>query len=351
MAALTFFFLSAGYFFTPAHAATENKPAEMILCPDRDAAERGSPLDQYYLARAYDKGYCGTSANSKKAEEWYTKSAKQGHMLAQYQLGEMYFSGSGLPAPDYPLAKKWYLAAAEQGYGPAQLRMGFLFAEAHFDGLKTDYKEAEKWFLKAAEQDAGDARFRLGNFYHNYKTPPDMAKAVLWLTRASEGGHRVAMFDLARLLKSEGKADEALRWMRKAAEANLLPAQMSLSEMYAKGDGAPEDLAQSMFWTLKIAGNPASPVYWTNKAADTYFEGWKIIPQDYAQARQFYEQAAARNDAHALARLGKIYTEGLGVAADKKRGLEYLRKASSLGDKEADKLLSDMKGPANDAAK
>lgn len=346
-AALTLFFVHPVFFSFPARAVVENKPAEMIICPERAGADRGSPLDEYYLARAYDKGYCDTALDKKKAEEWYTKAAEQGHMLAQYQLGEMYFSGDGQPAPDYPKAKKWYMAAAERGYGSAQLRLGFLFAEAHFAGLHTDYAEAEKWFSKAAEQDAGDARFRLGNFYHSYKTPPDFEKAILWLTRASEGGHRVAMFDLSRLLKNAGKTDLSLQWMRKSALLDFLPAQMSLSEMYANGNGAPKDPSESMIWTLKIAKNPVSPVYWTNRAADVFFEGWEALPKDYPQARKFYERAAAKDDAHALARLGQIYMEGLGIMADRVKALQYLQKSSSLGDKEADKLLTDMKGPAH----
>jgi len=324
-------------FFMPLQAKGEFKSAEQVSCPENTATGPISFPDEYALARAYDKGYCGITADKKTAKRWYIKAAKHGYMPAQYELGEKYFTGDG-GTPDYPRAKRWYLAAAKQGHGLSQLRLGFLYAEAHFTGLKTDYAEAEKWFLKAAAQNAGDAQFRLGNFYHNYKDPPDLKKAAFWLTKAAAGGHRVAMFDLARLIRSEDPA-QSLVWMKKAAELDLLPAQMTLSEMYAAGDGVPEDPAQSLAWTLKIAVKPTASPFWINRAGDIFFAGRETVPKDYLQAVKFYERAAAKDDPHALARLGQAYLEGLGVPADREKALQYLEKAAAQGSAEARALL------------
>lgn len=329
-------------FLSPALAEEEFKPAEQILCPDKTSADAGSPVDEYYLARAYDKGYCNIPADKESARQWYLKAAEHGHMLAQYYLGETYFTGDG-GTPDYPQAKQWFLEAAKQGHGLSQLRLAFLYAEAHFAGLTTDYKQAERWFLQAAMQNAGDAQFRLGNFYHNYKNPPDMIKAIYWLTRAAEGGHRVAMFDLSRLLKD--KPEESLMWMKKAADLGLLSAQMTLSGMYATGDRVPKDPTQSFVWTLKIAAEPAAPLFWINKAADICFEGWETIPKNYPQAIELYERTAARGDPHGLTRLGQIYLEGLGVTADPEKAREYLNKAVAKGSPEAKILLNNKKQP------
>ncbi len=335
-------------FFTAANAEQGfSSPEESVICPDKAAAEKGSKTDEYNLARAYDKGSCGITADPQQAIQWYTSDAKQGDMLAQYRLGEIYFTGSNGVEPDYPQAKKWYLMAAKQGHGLSQLRLGFLNAEAHFKGLKTDYKEAEKWFLKAAEQDAGDARFRLGNFYHNYKRPPELKKAVYWLTRAAEGGHRVAMFDLARMIKAgEGvkkDAKQALVWMKKSADLDMISAQMMLSNMYAAGDGVPKDPAESLAWTLKVATAPTAIPYWIDKAGDAYFEGSKKIPINYTLAMSFYERAVAKGDAHAETRIGIMYLKGLGVAKDQAKADEYLTKAAAAGDDEAKDLLAAKK--------
>lgn len=236
------------------------------------------------------------------------ETAAQGGAEAQYKLGEAYF----VAGDDYPAAKKWLQKAAEQGHGLAQLRLAFLCAEAHFPGLKTDYEAAEAWFRKAAEQDAGDARFRLGNFYANYKTPRDHAGAFKWLKLAAEGGHRTAMFDVARMYR-DGKGTErddalALHWMTRAAEEGVLQASLTLSEMYANGNGAPKDPALSVKWLLKVTESPGAPAFSLSRAGDIFMEGWGTVSRNLPLARKFYIRAAAKGDPHARRKLEELGT-------------------------------------------
>lgn len=301
--------------------------ASAISCPDIASAEEGSILDEYLLAKSYDEGYCNIKVSKTDAEYWYRKAALQGHALAQYELGETFFTGDGFPI-DYVEAKKWYTAAAHQGNGLSQLRLAFLNAEAHFEGLTPDYAEAEKWFTKAAEQNAGDAQFRLGNFYNNYKTPPDHGKGFIWLKRAADNGHRVAMFDLGRMfMDGKGVAKNTalgLEWLKRAADSDLLQAQMTLAEIYSTGT---PDIGKSprdaMKWILKIAAKPTASVFYLNRAGDIFFEGWEGIAKNYPAARKYYERAAAKNDAHARSRLADIYAQGLGVEKDPVKASEY----------------------------
>lgn len=298
-----------------------------IVCPDIAAAEKGAVIDEYFLGKAYDEGYCGIAADKEEAEHWYRRAAEQGHMLAQYELAETYFTGDGF-ATDYPESKKWYRKAAEQGHGPSQLRMAFLSAEAHFKGVTVDMAEAEQWFMKAAEQNAGDAQFRLGNFYLHYKQPPDPAKALIWLKRAAEGGHRVAMFDLGRLLLSGRGIPRneklGMEWLTKSAESDILQAQMTLVEIYTSEKT--KNVREALKWILKICAKPtASPIY-LNKAGDIFFDGWETVPKNYPAARKYYERSAAREDPHALERLARMYEEGLGVEKDAAKAQEYRSK-------------------------
>lgn len=314
-------FLALGFLScVPPSFATE------IICPDKTAAAQGSVVDEYALGKAYDEGYCGLAVEKTQAVLWYRKAAEQAHTLAQYELAETYFTGDGVPT-DYPESKKWYLKAAESGHGLSQLRLGFLYAENHFKGLTTDYVEAEKWFLKAAEQNAGDAQFRLGNFYNNYKEPRDPDNGFIWLQKAAAGGHRVAMFDLARaLFDGKGVArnpELGLFWMKKAADEDLLQAQVALAEMYAEGKEVHKDIPTALRWTLKIALKPTASVFQLNRAGDIFFEGWETVPKNYPTARKFYERAAAKGDVHALERLAEIYDNGLGVEKDALKAKEY----------------------------
>ncbi|MDD9900045.1 MAG: tetratricopeptide repeat protein, partial [Alphaproteobacteria bacterium] len=263
--------LGALLIITPFHAQ-----AAEHACPDQTAAENGAHQQQYLLGKAYDNGLCALDTNKEAAAQWYTRAAQQGHIEAAYELGETYFTGDGLPI-NYPLAKKWYLKAGKHGHGKSQLRLGFLFAESHFEGLSVDMEEAERWFIAAAAQDAGDAKFRLGNFYSYYKQPPDHEQAYRWLRDAAMGGHRIAMYDLARMYKNGTGVPQhngkALIWMTKAAKADVLQAQMALAEMYAKGDGTPQDDILALKWTLTIAKKPTASPFWLKKAGDLLFEG------------------------------------------------------------------------------
>ncbi len=327
-------------------------PAAPAVCPDKAAAAKGSADAAYRLALAYEKGNCGVAKNIKTAMQWYRLAAKRGSVLAANAMGDIYFTGEDRGLYDYPKAKKWYLEAAKQGYGPAQLRLGFLCAEHHYDGLEPDFKAAEKWYLAAAKQNAGDAQFRLGTFYHFYKKPPELKKAIYWLTRAAEGGNELAMFDLSRMLATgEGtKKDpqKALYWLIESARRGTPAAEMQLSDMYAAGsDGVKKDMLQSFLWTMKVVRDPTAIPYWLNKAADIVFEGSPDVPKNYPMALRLYSRAAARGDAHAKMRLGVMYLEGLGTRKDPVLGRFYLQKAAAAGDADARKLLAKEKSPPN----
>lgn len=64
------------------------------LCFDdiRNAAEAGDPEKQYQLAWLYDWGQ-GTEQDTKKAIEWFVRSAYNGYAPAQTELGILYHGG------------------------------------------------------------------------------------------------------------------------------------------------------------------------------------------------------------------------------------------------------------------
>ncbi|MBI1216253.1 MAG: hypothetical protein GC185_10610 [Alphaproteobacteria bacterium] len=307
--------------------------ADPSACPDAAAAKSGDARAAYLTGKAYDDGSCGFKTDKLAAISWYERAAAKDDMLAQYELGETYFTGDGVPT-DYPKAKAWFLKAAEKGHGPSALRLGFLCAEAHYKGVTVDDAAAERWFTLAAEQDTGDARFRLGTFYMDYKRPPDYQRGRRWLTLAAKEGHTLAMFDLGRFLLAPPAASKmtadpqaGLAWITKAAEGGLLPAQMTLADIYDKGRGVKRNPARAFKWVMRIAQAPTAATFYLNRAGDTLFTGAGDIPKNYPAARRFYDRAARRGDAHALKRLSEIYARGLGVEKDAQKAKDYARQA------------------------
>ena len=72
-----------------------------------------------------------------------------------------------------------------------------------------------------------------------------------------------------------------------------------------------------------------------------YFQG-QGVPQDYANAVEWYRKAAEQNDAQALYNLGVMYVQGRGVPKDLAKALEWIRKAAAQGHEGAQKVLQEM---------
>jgi TPR repeat protein len=75
---------------------------------------------------------------------------------------------------------------------------------------------------------------------------------------------------------------EALKWFRKAADQGHANAQFKLAAMYQTGTGVPHNFTEAFKWFRKAAegGEVAAQIL----VAEYYFNGWDVVPQDYAEA-------------------------------------------------------------------
>ncbi len=71
-----------------------------------------------------------------------------------------------------------------------------------------------------------------------------------------------------------------------------------------------------------------------NNLGDLYAKG-NGIPQDYEQAGRLFEKAAAAGNALAMNNLGILYENGWGVVQDKAQARAWLEKAAARGNDEA----------------
>jgi TPR repeat protein len=68
----------------------------------------------------------------------------------------------------------------------------------------------------------------------------------------------------------------------------------------------------------------------------------EFVAQDDAKAREWLEEAAAKNNAGAMFNLGLLYHNGQGVAQDDAKAREWLEKAAAKGDAEAKTALEKL---------
>ena len=69
------------------------------------------------------------------------------------------------------------------------------------------------------------------------------------------------------------------------------------------------------------------------------YEDGDGVAQDYSKAREWFEKAAAKDNASAMNSLGVLYSNGDGVAKDYGKAREWYEKAAAKGDADAKALL------------
>ncbi|MES1202549.1 MAG: tetratricopeptide repeat protein, partial [Pseudomonadota bacterium] len=127
----------------------DSLPAQAVALLRR-AAEQGSAMAQYRLAKAYERGE-GVPVNKQQARRWTEKAAFAGNAKAMHDLGVYMASGLG-PALNEAEAFKWFKRAAELGVSDSQFNVALMYLQGR--GAEPDAEQAYYWFLVAS--DAGD---------------------------------------------------------------------------------------------------------------------------------------------------------------------------------------------------
>ncbi|WP_217807997.1 tetratricopeptide repeat protein [Halomonas sp. CSM-2] len=185
-------------------------------------------------------------------------AAESGDVEAMYYLGE---ANRLLSRGLSQAALDWYHQAAQHGDPHAMLRL--------FDGGACELgdvcpENGDDWpqaalelMLPKAEAGDAEAMAALYDIYY-YVKEPDEDEAMKWLRRAAEAGHVESMHLLGEIARNdeEGYASDAERleaaevWFRKAAEAGYAPAMHNLSSV------------------LNHLDQPEESWKWVNKASD-----------------------------------------------------------------------------------
>ena len=143
-----------------------------------------------------------------------------------------------------------------------------------------------------------------------------MASALdLWAPLAQRGHARAQSNMGAAFLEGRGVERDlakAVDWLRRAAEQGDAGGQRNLALCYYEGWGVPQD--QAAGGALVREGRRQG-----DADAQDMLSWMKLVgggcPQDYLAARAWAEKAAAQGRAGAMARLGDIHHNALGVEA------------------------------------
>lgn len=129
--------------------------------------------------------------------------------------------------------------------------------------------------------------------------------------QAARQGNRLAQFNYAMmLLRGDGtapKPQEALTWLKKAADNEMTHAQFTWGELHERGDLVPKSLPEANRWYEKAGqgGHVQAQV----ALATNYFTG-RGVDRDYGKAFEWYRRAASAGDGGAQYIVASYYERG-----------------------------------------
>jgi TPR repeat protein len=124
-----------------------------------------------------------------------------------------------------------------------------------------------------------------------------------------------------------------------AAKKGNAEAQYRLGEMYDLGKGVPQDYAQAVQWYRRAAEQGHAPAQFA--LAEMYKNG-DGVAKDIKEALRWYRRAADGGSAGAQLLLGVLYESGMGVATDLGEAARWYRKSADQGDARAQVLLGNL---------
>ena len=145
------------------------------------------------------------------------------------------------------------------------------------------------------------------------------------------------MFNLGCCYKNgfgiEADAEQAAEWFKKAAELGYVDAMVELGEYYQE---TLVDFKKAKMWYLKAAelGNDEAQ----NRLAVLYAD----IENDYKEAVKWYKKAMEQDNPWAYRNYAFCLWNGNGVKENKKKAMEMMQKAVSLGHPDAENELNEM---------
>lgn len=183
--------------------------------------------------------------------------------------------------------------------------------------------------------DRGDINDRIARAQAAWSSGQHGAALDLWTPLANEGVARAQSNLGAAFLEGRGVArdvDKAVDWLKRAAEQGDAGGQRNLAHCYSEGWGVPQDSAQAALWYEKAATQ-------NDADAQDMLSYMKLESGDHEGARSWAEKAAKFGRTEAMARLGDIHHNALGVERNTKLAAAWWRQAAMLGHAEAQAML------------
>jgi TPR repeat protein len=176
--------------------------------------------------------------------------AGEGDAMAQY--GQMLMLGQGGPR-DERAGRKYLEEAAKEGAPAGMYHWGELVRRDQGDA------PAALWFRRAAEKDNTRAMVALGRILlWSDKVPRNVEEGTKWLQKASDGFEFEASYELARFYIADPdpkNREKGLALAQKAALSRNADHALFYADLLRGGRAGPQDFKQARLWYENAASN------------------------------------------------------------------------------------------------
>jgi len=285
------------------------------------AAYQGEPLALCDMATRFAAGF-GVECDMDMAMRLYRRAAKAGLARAQYRLAECCLLGNGT---EYNTAEavQWLRAARDGGLPEA----GTLLVQCCIaEGPEIlPGKEGVDLLRKTAEDGNAKAAQRLAQWYaHSEGVVRNRSDALKWYRKAIEW-------------YSDRPDTQHDRFQCHMAMAHLGDAesQFFLAECHAKGDGVPQNQAETVRWYEQAVENGLDKA--RAPLAEAYVNLADLLVKSddrdgFSEAFALLRKAAAMGNGKACLRIAEIHLSGNHASRDRAEAVKWLRQGADFGD-------------------
>lgn len=244
------------------------------------------------------------------------EKAEAGCLFAMNMIGNTYF---------------WLDIVRIEGKGPED----FPSKEAFGQWLRESELKCVPWFEKAFQGGMGFAGRNLYNLYNDGDDgafEPDKAKARALARLGAEKGYPDWQERYAALLKEgEDLSQRVIDLYFAAAKQGQLSSWFYVGYAYELGKMGKKDCQRAMK-CYELGLQDPDQVGCANRSARLLFLGEDGIPQDYARAVQLFQRAHTLGSNWGSSMLGLCYLFGYGCQKDPQRALQLLQDATGFLD-------------------
>lgn len=200
------------------------------------------------------------------------------------------------------------------------------------------YESTLGYLISNASKGNSDAQYELGKAYFEgtYGLTIDAEEAFRWIMKAAKKGHIFAENHIgvcyATGIYVKKNDEEAIKWYRLSALHGNVVAQGNLGFKYYSGEGCKKDIAQAVKWWSLAADQGYDEAQ--KRLGDCYYSGLGV-EVDYGKAVSLYEKAVAQDNDSAQIMLATCYREGKGVEKDIEKCINLLDIAAKNGSTDA----------------